>query len=275
MDFIFIPWANLIIRWFHIFVAILWVGQTYYFMWLDRQLAGEESAGKSDGSPARVWMVHSGGFYVVEKHKGLELLPGKLHWFKWEAALTWLSGMALLWLVYYRGGGLLVDTDVADIGVGTAAAIGLGTIVAAWLVYDFLWLSPLSRVEWLGVTLSFALVVGVAFGLTRVLSGRAAYMHVGAIFGTLMAANVWLRILPAQRQMVAAVKAGEQPDPALGARARFRSKHNSYLVVPLIFIMISSHFPVITYGHAYNWVVLSVLVLAGWGAARLIRMLPG
>lgn len=270
MSFNLSEWINLVVRWFHVFVAILWVGQTYYFMWLDRQLAVEEAAGGSEGSVPQVWMVHSGGFYVVEKQKGLEHLPGTLHWFKWEAALTWISGMVLLLLVYYWGG-LLVDSDVADISLGMASAIGLGFLVAAWVVYDLLWLSPLAKNEWVGATLSYLLVVAVAFGLTRVFSGRAAYMHMGAMFGTLMAANVWLRILPAQRQMIAAVKESKPPDLTLGARAKFRSQHNAYMVVPLVFIMVSNHFPVATYGNAYNWVVLSVLVLVGWVAAELMK----
>ena len=270
MSFNLAEWINLIVRWFHVFVAILWVGQTYYFMWLDRQMAVEEAAGVSEGSAPQVWMVHSGGFYVVEKQKGLEHLPHTLHWFKWEAALTWLSGMVLLLVVYYWGG-LLIDTDVADISLGMASALGLGFLVAAWVVYDLLWLSPLVKNEWVGATLSYLLVVAVAFGLTHVFSGRAAYMHMGAMFGTLMAANVWLRILPAQRQMIAAVKEGKPLDLTLGARAKFRSQHNAYIVVPLVFIMVSNHFPVSTYGNAYNWVVLSVLVLVGWGVAELIK----
>ena len=260
-------WINLAARWIHIYVAILWVGQTYFFMWIEGRLTeGEaEDAGK-------VWMVHSGGFYVVEKQKIPELLPRTLHWFKWEAAFTWLSGMVLLIVVYYMGG-LLVDTSVADISAGQGAAIGLGMLAVSWAVYDLLWLSPLAKTEWLAATISFVLVVAVAFGLTKVFSGRAAYMHVGAMFGTLMAANVWMRILPAQRQMVAALQEGKPADLTLATRAKFRSKHNSFMVVPLIFIMVSNHFPVATYGNNYGWLVLSVLVLAGWGAARLIRSL--
>ncbi|MFQ5777251.1 MAG: urate hydroxylase PuuD [Terriglobia bacterium] len=269
MDFNLNEWLNLVVRWVHVFVGILWIGQTYFFSWLDRRFAAEEEAGLK-GNPKQVWMVHSGGFYVVEKQKGPELLPRKLHWFRWEAALTWLSGMLMLVLVYYLGGAL-VDTDVADIRVSTGVGIGVGVLVVAWVLYDFLWQSPLGKSEKLSAVVSYVLLVAAAFGLTRVLSARAAYIHVGALLGTVMAANVWMRILPAQRRLIAAVKEGKTPDAVLAARAKLRSKHNTYMVVPVVFIMVSNHFPTATYGHPYNWVILAVLILAGWGAARLIR----
>src|SRR3989441_3694549 len=270
MDFNFNEWLNLAVRWFHVFAGILWIGQTYFFTWLDGQLSAEEQAGAKENPGAQVWMVHSGGFYVVEKQRVPELLPRKLHWFRWEAALTWISGMVLLTIVYYMGGAL-VDESVANISVATGVAIGLGLLTVAWLVYDFMWQLPVGRSETLFAGVSLLLVIGVAYGLTRVLSGRAAYIHVGAMFGTLMAANVWIRILPAQRQMIAALKEGRKPDAALAARAKLRSKHNTYMVVPLVFIMLSNHFPTATYGNRYNWEILAALVLAGWIAAKSIR----
>ncbi len=254
-------WLNLVVRWVHIFAGILWVGQTYLFTWLDGRLAKEAD---------QVWMVHSGGFYVVEKQKTPELLRGKLHWFRWEAAITWISGMLLLILVYYLGG-VLVDDSVADISVGVGAAIGFGALVAAWIVYDAMAQSPLGNSETLFAAVSFVLVIAAALGLSRVLSARAAFLHVGAMFGTIMAANVWMRILPAQRKMVAALQAGQKPDLTLAARAKLRSKHNTFMVVPLVFLMISNHFPTATYGSAYSLEILAVLILAGWGAAKLIR----
>jgi uncharacterized membrane protein len=215
-------------------------------------------------------MVQSGGFYKVEKHEVLEVLPRTLHWFRWEAALTWMSGMGLLLLVYYAGG-LLVDDRVAETSVTTAAAIGLGLLVVSWFVYDGLCHTPLGRSE-RGLAVSgFLLILGLAFGLTRVLSGRAAYMHVGAVLGTLMAANVWVRILPAQRRMIALAQGGSVLDATLGAQAKLRSKHNTFMVVPLVFIMLSSHFPTISYGHRYNWLMLGAFVLLGWGAAKVVR----
>ena len=258
-------WLNLAARWFHVFAGILWIGTTYYFTWLDARLSEAEAAGSAD--KPQVWMVHSGGFYVVEKQKR----PGahELHWFRWEAALTWLSGAVLLVLVYYMGGAL-VDADVRDISVPAAAAFCVGLLVAAWVVYDLLMLSPLGRSETAFAALAYVLLVGVAYLLTHVLSGRAAYIHMGALFGTLMAANVWLRILPAQRKMIAATRAGAQPDAALAARAKLRSKQNTYMVVPAVFTMISNHFPT-TYGSRQNWLILSALILIGWLAAKFIR----
>jgi uncharacterized membrane protein len=274
MDFNSTEWLNLVVRWIHVFAGILWIGQTYFFTWLDGTLTAAEGAGGKDDAPGRVWMVHSGGFYVVEKQKFAGTLPQKLHWFRWEAAVTWVSGMLLLVIVYYVGGAL-VDDSVADIQVGTGVAIGLGLLFAAWVVYDLLWQSPAGRSEMVFAGVCYLLVVGVAFGLTRLMSTRAAYIHVGAMFGTLMAANVWLRILPAQRRMIADLEAGKKPDAALAARAKLRTKHNTYMVVPTVFIMVSNHYPVATYGNKYNWVVLSVLILAGWGAAKLLRSARG
>lgn len=265
MDFDTSEWLNLIIRWVHVFAGILWIGSTWFFTWLDGRLEDtEENAG------GKVWMVHSGGFYIVEKTRVPEVMPKKLHWFQWEAAITWISGILLLAIVYYMGG-IVTDESVSEISFGAAVALGVGLVVVGWLVYDLLWLSPLGKYELAATLVSYALVVAVAFGLTRVLSARAAYMHVGALLGTLMAANVWLRILPAQRAMIAATREGKQPDPVLGARAKGRSKHNTYMVMPLVFIMLSNHFPTASYGHEYNWVVLAVLVLAAWGVVRFIR----
>jgi uncharacterized membrane protein len=261
-------WANLIVRWTHVFAGILWVGTTYYFTWLDGRFAELEKS--QSGAKPNVWMVHSGGFYVVEKQKTPALMAGKLHWFRFEALITWLSGILLLGVVYYMGGAL-VDPDVVRLTPWQATGIGLGAIVAGWVVYDVLWSSPLAKNETVGAVLSYALIVAAAYGLSRVFSGRGAYIHVGAMLGTLMTLNVWMRILPAQKKMVAALAAGQPPDLALGARAKQRSKHNTFMVVPVVFTMISNHFPTATYGEKYAWVILSTLVLIGWGAAAVIR----
>jgi uncharacterized membrane protein len=261
-------WLNLLVRWFHVFAAILWVGSTYYFTWLDGRFQEEERESAGEGGDPEVWMVHSGGFYVVGKRKTPSLR--RLHWFRWEAALTWLSGMVLLTVVYYHGGAM-VDPDVRDISPAMAGLFGTGMLVAGWIVYDLLVQSPLGRREKAFAFVSFALVVGASYLSTHVLSGRAAFIHVGAAFGTIMAANVWMRILPAQRRMIAAVKDGRAPDPAEGARAKLRSKHNTFMVVPLVFTMISNHYPVSTYGHDYNWLILSALILVGWVAAKIVR----
>jgi uncharacterized membrane protein len=264
-------WLNLLFRWIHVFAGIMWVGTTYYFTWLDARLTEEEKAALNTGTPAQVWMVHSGGFYVVERRKTPDLVSRTLHWFRWEAATTWLSGFALLVLIYYLGGGALIDPDVRDLSLGVAVALGIGIIFACGFVYDMMMLSPLGRNEKLFAAIAYVLIVVVAFGLTRVFSGRAAYIHLGAIFGTIMAANVWMQILPSQKRMIAALNEGRKPDERLAARAKLRSKQNTFMAVPVVFIMISNHFPGVTYGDRYNWIILSVLVLLGWIAAKFIR----
>src|SRR5689334_6401917 len=264
-------WLNLILRWTHVFAGIMWVGTTYYFTWLDARLTEEEKAAVNTGNAAQVWMVHSGGFYVVERRKVPDLASRTLHWFKWEAGTTWLSGFALLIVVYYLGGGALIDHDVRDISLGAAVGVGIAVIVVGWLVYDLLMLSPLGRNELLFAVIAYALIVGIAFSLTQVFSGRAAYIHVGATLGTIMAANVWMRILPAQKKMIAALNEARKPDERLAGQAKLRSKQNTFMAVPVVFIMISNHFPGVTYGEHYNWIILAVLVLAGWIAAKFIR----
>jgi len=264
-------WLNLILRWVHVFAGIMWVGTTYYFTWLDARLTEEEKAVANTGAAAQIWMVHSGGFYVVEKRKVPDLVSRTLHWFRWEAGTTWLSGFALLILVYYVGGGALVDPDVCDISVSAAIGVGLAVLIVGWVVYDLMMLSALGKNERAFAVIAYLLVVGVAYGLSRTFSGRAAYIHVGALFGTIMAANVWMRILPAQKKMIAAINAGQKPDDKLSGQAKLRSKQNTFMAVPLVFLMISNHFPGVSYGDRYNWIVLAVLVLAGWVAAKFIR----
>jgi uncharacterized membrane protein len=252
-------WLNLFLRWFHVVAGVLWLGQTAFFSWLDARMTVEEA--DADGKN-RVWMVHSGGFYVVEKQKAPELMPRTLHWFKWEATASWFSGIFLLMLVYYMGGSLL-DYD-SEMSLSLAISLGVGTLIVGWVVYDLLWISPLAKYERPLTFFSFLLAVAVAWGLAQVFSGRAAYIHVGALFGTVMAANVWVRILPAQRRMLASLKSGEPPDLTLGERAKQRSGHNTFLALPLIFIMISSHFPTVSYGHRLGWVMLVGFTVFGF-----------
>ena len=264
-------WLNLLFRWIHVFAGIMWVGTTYYFTWLDARLTEEEKAALNTGVAPEIWMVHSGGFYVVERRKVPDLVSRTLHWFRWEAATTWLSGFALLIVVYYLGGGALIDRDVYDISLGAAVGIGLGIILACGFVYDVLMQTPLGRNEKAFAVVAYILIVAVSYGLTRVFSARAAYIHVGAIFGTIMAANVWMHILPAQKRMIKALKEGRKPDERLSAQAKLRSKQNTFMAVPVVFLMISNHYPGATYGDRYNWVILSIMVLLGWIAAKFIR----
>ena len=263
-------WLNLIARWVHVFAGIMWVGTTFYFTWLDARMTEEEKALANTGKGAQIWMVHSGGFYLVEKRKIPDELSRKLHWFKWEAGTTWLSGFALLIIVYYLGGGALVDRDVSEISIGAAIGVGIGVLVFGWLIYDLLMISPLARNEWLFAAIAYALIVATAFGLSRVLSGRAVYIHMGAMFGTIMAANVWMRILPAQRKMIEAIKTGQQPDQKLAAQAKLRSKQNTFMVVPVVLLMISNHYGGVTTG-GYDWIHLAILIPVGWLAAKFIR----
>lgn len=261
MNYTLQEWLNLAFRWTHVFAGIMWVGATYYFTWLDRRFHTTD--------PDEVWMVHSGGFYVVNKTKSPS--PSHtLHWFKWEAAITWMSGLLLLILVYYLGGAL-VDHEPGKPSFAVAAAIGIGVMFVGWIVYDVLWLSPLAKNEPLAIVISFGMLVALAWWLPHVMSNRAAYIHVGAVLGTLMANNVWTRIIPAQKKMVAAAREGREPDPVLAERAKFRSKHNTYLVIPVVMMMISSHYPVALLGRSDNWIVLSVLTLLGWGVAHFVR----
>lgn len=256
-------WANLLLRWIHLVAGIAWIGSSFYFIWLDSHLTLPDPA--RPGVEGEVWMVHSGGFYQVERRRiGPGEMPATLHWFKWEAAFTWLTGIMLLTLVYYLTGGVyLVDPAVSSITPGQATALAVALLAGAWVVYDALWQSPLAERAAPALTAAcFALLAGAAYGLCHLLSGRAAYIHVGAMLGTLMVANVWRRILPAQQEMIDATKEGRQPDFTLSAKAKRRSVHNSYMTLPVLFIMLSNHYPE-TYGHRQNWVVLLLLIFAG------------
>ena len=263
-------WLNLGVRWIHVFAGIMWVGQTYYFTWLDGQFGKVEKKVRSNGTASVVWMVHSGGFYTVEKQNSLGVAPEQVRWFRWEALVTWVGGVVLLVLVYYVGDGL-IDPDVADISKQAGIAIGVGAMVAGWIIYDLAVRSPLGNSQAAFAGFGLVMTAAAGWGLMHVFSGRAAYIHVGAIFGTIMTLNVWMRILPTQRRMIAAAAAGEKFDASLGAQAKLRSKHNTFMAVPVVFLMLSNHFPVATYGNRYGWEILLALVVAGWGAAKLIR----
>lgn len=259
-----LQWLEPIVRWVHVFAAILWIGQTYLFNWFEKNLVADEKT--PPNVKGNLWMVHGGGFYLVEKQKQPEIMPRTLHWFKWESAITWLSGAFLITLVYYLGGALAEPEQSYNL----AAGVGVGAIIGGWLVYDLLMLSPLGRNDVAMAILGFFALIGLAFGLGRVMSPRATFVHVGAVVGTIMAANVWMRILPSQRKMLAAAKEGKVPEASLSARGPQRSKHNTFLVVPLLFTMISNHYPVI-FGSKYNWAILGVAIIGGWIAAKIMR----
>ena len=261
-----LEWLNLIVRWLHMITGIAWIGASFYFVWLDNSIRppapGSELAKK--GVSGELWAVHGGGFYNPQKYLVAPAeLPKELHWFKWEAYSTWLSGFALLTIAYYfNAQAMMIDKSVADIGSWQAIGIGIGTLVAGWAVYDGLCRSPLAKHElWFGVVV-FALIVGAAYMLTHFLSGRAAYIHVGAMIGTIMVANVLMLIIPGQRKMVESMAAGKLPDPVHGQRAKQRSVHNNYFTLPVLFIMISNHYAM-TYRHQHAWLVLAAIMAAG------------
>lgn len=259
-------WVHLLLRWAHVLAGIMWIGDSFLFMWLDRTLRPPDPP--REGVAGELFLLHGGGYYQVERRL---FEPGKmpavLHWFKWESLSTWATGFALLLAVYYAGGGaLLADPDIAKISTGTAMAIGLASLPAAWLAYDAVWSSPLGHRPVAAAAVSVLLFASLAYALTHLLGGRAAFLHAGAALGTIMALNVWVRILPPQRRMLAAVRAGRPADQAPGLAAKRRSTHNTYLTLPVLFVMVSNHFPS-TYGSRFAWAVLVLLSVA----AGLVR----
>ena len=270
MDSLLQEWLDLVVRWLHVTTAIAWIGSSFFFMWLDSHLEAPSAPRK--GIEGELWMTHSGGFYRVEKIKvAPDEMPRTLHWFKWEAAFTWISGVMLLALVYYIGSNLdFMDPRIAGLGSVGVTVATIAVLAGAWLVYDGIYMSPLARTSAAAI-LCLVLLVALAYLLSQYMSGRAAYLHVGAIMGTVMVANVWMRIIPAQRELVAATKAGRPPEASLGQRAKQRSVHNNYMTLPVLFIMISNHFSS-TYGHALNWLVLIGLGLVGAGVRHYFNL---
>jgi len=255
-------WLSLALRWIHVITGVAWIGTSFYFNWLNGRIRPPEAP--EPGVTGELWSVHGGGFYRVVKYRvAPERLPRTLHWFKWEAYATWLSGASLLVLVYYLGARVnLLDPGVASISPRTAVAIGIGTMVAAWFVYDLLCRSPAGFRPVVLATIGLVLVTALGYGLARVFSARAAYLHVGVALGTIMAVNVFRVIIPAQREMVDALAAGRVPDAARGRQAALRSLHNNYLTLPVLFVMVSGHYPA-TYGSAWGWAILAGLFVVG------------
>ena len=261
-----LEWLNLILRWLHVITGIAWIGASFYFVWLDNTIrppaAGSDLAAK--GVSGELWAVHGGGFYNPQKYLNAPPeLPRELHWFKWEAYSTWLSGFALLTIVYYfNAQAMMVDQTVANLSSWQAVGIGVGSLVVGWTVYDLLCRSPLGKHDLAFGVVIFSFLVASAYVLNTFLSGRAAYIHVGAMIGTMMVANVLMLIIPGQRKMVAAMTAGQTPDPVHGIKAKQRSVHNNYFTLPVLFIMISNHYAM-TYRHEHAWAVLAVIMAAG------------
>ncbi|MBA5638339.1 urate hydroxylase PuuD [Duganella sp. LX20W] len=261
-----VDWLNLLVRWLHLITGIAWIGASFYFVWLDNSIRppkpGSDLAKK--GVSGELWAVHGGGFYNPQKYLVSPAeLPSDLHWFKWEAYATWLSGFSLLFIVYYfNASAMMIDKSVADLSQGQAIAVGLGSLLFGWIVYDALCRSPLGKREGLLAVVMYVFIVAMAYVLTHFLSGRAAYIHVGAMIGTMMVGNVLMLIIPGQRKLVQAMERGESPDPIHGKKAKQRSVHNNYFTLPVLLIMISNHYAM-TYSHAYSWALLGAIIAAG------------
>src|SRR6478736_4335538 len=266
MDSYLIDFLGLLVRWLHVIAGIAWIGSSFYFIWLDNTIEppSPESEAARKGVAGELWAVHGGGFYNPQKYAvAPATLPEKLHWFKWEAYTTWLSGTALLLLVYWlKAGAMLVDDKVRTLTPLQAVGLGAASMIGSWICYDLLCKSPLGKREGLLGIAVFGFITALAWGLAHAFGGRAAFIHVGAAIGTIMAGNVAMVIIPGQRRMVAAMKAGQTPNPADGKRAKQRSVHNNYFTLPVIFIMVSNHYAT-TYAHPYNWAVLMLIAAAG------------
>ena len=257
-------WLDLLTRWLHVIAGIVWIGSSFYFIALDNHLRPPRDESERElGIGGETWEIHGGGFYTIKKYLvAPRVLPETLHWFKWEAYTTWLSGFTLLIVLYYLNADTyLIDKSVADLSVAEAVAISIGLLAAGWLVYDLLCRLLGSRPFVLATAL-LGLITLAAWGVSHLFSGRATYVQIGAMLGTMMVGNVFFVIIPAHRELVRAKQAGREPDPAANARGKLRSVHNNYLTLPVVFTMLSNHFP-FTYGHSYSWLILVVLLVIG------------
>ncbi len=253
---------NAMLRWLHVIAAMAWIGSSFYFIHLDLSLKKRD--GLPDGVKGDAWQVHGGGFYQMIKFLVAPArMPDELTWFKWEAYTTWLSGFALLVVVYYFNADLfLIDKSVWDMSAPMAATVAFLSLAAAWLAYEGLCRSPLGEHETALALIGYVFLVAQTYGFTHVFSGRGAFTQIGALVGTIMVANVFAVIMPYQRKTVAALIAGEAPDPAWGAIGKQRSVHNNYLTLPVVFLMLSSHYPLF-FATQYNWVIVAIVLLIG------------
>ena len=259
-------WINLLLRWSHMVAGIAWIGTSFYFIALDLSL--RRSSGQSDGITGTAWEVHGGGFYRVEKYAvAPPTMPEHLTWFRWEAYFTWVTGFALLVVQFYLDASTwLIDPAVMPMGALQAVAISVGSLVAGWVVYGVLCRSKVCANDAVLAVAIFVLLVAATWGYTQVFSARAALIHTGSLVGTIMAFNVFMVIIPSQKKVVAALLAGEAPDPSLGEVARQRSVHNTYLTLPVLLLMVSGHYPMLA-GHPQAWLLVA-LILVGGGCAR-------
>ena len=265
-------WINLAVRWTHVIAGIMWIGASFYFIFLENNL--NRTHGLRDELAGNLWAIHGGGFYHVEKYKvAPKVIPAHLHWFKYEAYFTWLSGFSLLFIVYYADArSFMIDPTVADLSTPAAIAIGIGSMVLGYWLYDRMCSSKLILRQDLFALVGIVILGALTYALTHLLSGRAAFIHVGAVIGTIMVGNVFFTIIPSQKALVRAAKTGQPLDETLGKKAGQRSLHNNYLTLPVVFIMISNHFPS-TFGHSGNWLILMVIVVASMGIKHYWNLL--
>ena len=262
METVLTEWLSLIIRWLHMVAGIAWIGSSFYFIHLDLSLKAR--AGLPAGVQGDAWQVHGGGFYHMIKYLVAPArLPDELTWFKWEAYTTWLSGFALLVLIYYVSAELyLIDKSVLDMSEPTAAAIAFGTLLVAWLIYEGLCRSPLGRHEVALALVGYVFLVALTYGFTHVFSGRGALTQIGALVGTIMVANVFIIIIPNQKKTVDALLKGEEPEAVWGEEGKQRSVHNNYLTLPVVLLMISNHYPLI-FATRFNWLIVAIVLAIG------------
>ncbi|WP_458129531.1 urate hydroxylase PuuD [Pseudomonas sp. Z2-11] len=254
-----LEWLNLSVRWVHMITGVAWIGASFYFVWLENNL---NRVNPRSGLAGDLWAIHGGGIYHLEKYKlAPPSMPDNLHWFKWEAYFTWMSGIALLCLVFYWNPTVYLLAPGSSLSGAEGVALGIGSLFVGWFVYSALCDSALGKRPVLLGLILFVLLIAAAYGFSKVFSGRGAYLHVGAVIGTIMVGNVFRIIMPAQRALVAAIAENRTPDPALPAKGLLRSRHNNYFTLPVLFIMISNHFPS-TYGSQYNWLILAGIAVA-------------
>ncbi|HEV2506006.1 MAG TPA: urate hydroxylase PuuD [Mesorhizobium sp.] len=259
---IFWDWMAFAVRWLHVITGIAWIGSSFYFVALDLGL--RQRPGLPAGAHGEEWQVHGGGFYHIQKYLVAPAeMPEHLTWFKWESYATWLSGFAMLAIVYYAGADLfLIDRNVLDVSAPVAILISLACLASGWIVYDLLCRSPLRNHDTLLMLVLYGILVFMAWGLTHLFTGRAAFLHLGAITATIMSANVFMIIIPNQKIVVADLIAGRKPDPKYGKIAKTRSTHNNYLTLPVLFLMLSNHYP-LAFGTQFNWIIASLVFLIG------------
>jgi uncharacterized membrane protein len=262
LDVVLTEWLSAIIRWLHVIAGIAWIGSSFYFIHLDLSLKARD--GLPTGVKGDAWQVHGGGFYQMIKFLVAPAkMPDELTWFKWEAYTTWLSGFALLVLVYYFNADLfLIDKSVLDMSAPQAAAVAFVSLLVAWLAYEALCRSPLGRHEVALALVGYVFLVALTYAFTHVFSGRGAFTQIGALIGTIMVANVFVIVIPYQRKTVAAMLKGEEPDPAWGALGKQRSVHNNYLTLPVVFLMLSNHYPLF-FATRFNWLIVAIVLLIG------------